>query len=91
MSRPFSPSRTASGVPPDDPGALAAALLRLVDDPALYSQVGARAAQEVAQRWAFAAYVDRLERLYSAIAEHRPFDPPLDIAALDLGVGPFPA
>lgn len=75
-------------VPPGDPAALADALLRLVGSPALYAQLGAQAAQEVAARWSFAAYIDRLERLYTAIAGHRPLDPPLDIAALDLAADP---
>lgn len=75
-------------VPPDDPGALADALLRLANDPALYARLGAQAAQEVAARWSFAAYIERLERLYQAIAAHRPLDPPLDIAALDLDAPP---
>ncbi len=69
-------------VPPGDAQALADAIVRLIHDPVLYAKIGAHAAAEVAARWSFTAYLDRLERAYCAIvAGHQP-GAPVDIAAL---------
>jgi len=51
-------------VPPRDPDALAAALLRLAGDDELRRRLGRRAAEVARARFDFAAYVDRLESLY---------------------------
>jgi glycosyltransferase involved in cell wall biosynthesis len=69
-------------VRPDDPAALAAAIIRYMREPALYERVGAQAAAEVQAQWGFDAYLDRLERVYQAIAQgHRP-DAPIAIDQL---------
>ncbi len=63
-------------IKPDDPTALAAAIVRLIKEPALYERIGQRAAADVEERWTFERYIDRLEALYRAIVEqHRPGQP----------------
>ncbi len=74
-------------VPPDDPQALADAIARLMDDPPLFTRIGAQAAQEVAARWSFDAYIDRLERLYTAIVTGHRRGAPIDLGAVDLATG----
>ncbi len=60
-------------VPPGNAQALADAIVRLMRDPALYAHIGAEAGIEVAARWSFDAYLDRLEAAYAAIsAGHHP-------------------
>jgi glycosyltransferase involved in cell wall biosynthesis len=71
-------------VPPDDPQALADAIARLMGDPALYARIGAQAAHEVAGRWSFDAYIDRLECLYAAIVAGHRKGAPIDLGALHL-------
>lgn len=59
-------------VPPNDPVALAAAIRRLQQDPALYAAIGQQGAADVQQRWRFDQYIDRVEALYQAmISAHR--------------------
>ncbi len=63
-------------VPPDNPQALADAIVRYMREPALYERVGAQAAAEVQRQWSFDAYIDRLERVYQTIVQgHRPGAP----------------
>jgi glycosyltransferase involved in cell wall biosynthesis len=54
-------------VPRHDPAALAVALERLLDDPALAARLGAAARQRVETRFAPDASVDRLVALYAAV------------------------
>ncbi len=59
------PGEEADGglvVPPDDPQALAAALLRLVDDPELSRSLGARGKQRVEERFSMRVVGRRLRR-----------------------------
>jgi glycogen(starch) synthase len=51
-------------VPPNDPDALAGAVLRLARDPALRNTLGQAAMARAHDSWSFSAYVDRLERYY---------------------------
>jgi glycosyltransferase involved in cell wall biosynthesis len=63
-------------VPPGDAAALASAVVRLMNDPALYLRLGQEAAADVRRRWRFDQYVSRLERTYAAIvAGHGPGRP----------------
>ncbi|HEX2437632.1 MAG TPA: glycosyltransferase family 4 protein [Methylomirabilota bacterium] len=54
-------------VPRADPGALAAAIARLLDDPALATRLGAAAQARVRTRFAPDASLDRLLALYAAV------------------------
>jgi phosphatidylinositol alpha-mannosyltransferase len=78
--------------PPRDPAALAAALRRLLGDPALCAQMGARGI-ETARAYGWERIVDRLETIYSTLASRahagatgasrsieRPEDAPLEAA-----------
>jgi glycosyltransferase involved in cell wall biosynthesis len=60
-------------VPPRDPQALAAAVLRLLADPAWARALGRAGRRWVAERFSTHAKVERLESLYRRLtAEHRP-------------------
>ncbi len=59
-------------VPPDNAPALADAIAHLMADPALYERLGDQGAQDVRSRWSFEGYIDRLENVYTRIAQgHR--------------------
>ena len=60
--------RDALVVPKRDSAALAAALTRLIDDPALASRLAA-GARETGQRYDIAAFVRKMERLYVLLHE----------------------
>ena len=78
-------------VPPGDAGALADAVVRFMHDPELYGRVGACAGSEVAARWSFDAYLDRIEGAYEAIvAGHCP-GAPVDISGPAQQAGKEPA
>ncbi len=63
-------------VPPDDARALADAIARLMTEPELHARIGAQGAADVQARWTFPRYIDRLERLYTAIVNgHQPGKP----------------
>ena len=51
-------------VPPNDPGALAGAVLRLARSPELRNTLGQAAMARAHDTWSFSAYIDRLERYY---------------------------
>ena len=60
-------------VPPGDAAALADAIVRLADDPALAARLGAEAAVRARQRWSRDAILDALEpRLRLALPPQRP-------------------
>lgn len=58
-------------VPPGDIGALAGALLRLIDDDALRSRLQAGARRRFLEKFDVRAYADRLGRLHANILDHR--------------------
>ncbi len=52
-------------VPPNDPDALARAVLRLARNPALRNTLAQAAMARAHDTWSFSAYVDRLERYFA--------------------------
>jgi len=56
--------RTGLLVPPRDPGALAAAILRVAADPRLHAALAANGQASARGQHAFPLFMDRLERLY---------------------------
>ena len=66
-------------VPPGDAQALANAIVRLMRDRALYTNIGVVAGIEVAARWSFDAYLNRLEAAYRAIVEGHQTGAPVKI------------
>lgn len=63
-------------VPPGDPGALAGAMLRALDDPAATAARVARGRQRLAERFSVEQFVERTERLYLDLLAAR--DAPAD-------------
>ncbi len=59
--------RTGLLVPANDPDALAAALVRLLNEPEIYQRLGEQARIEVAERFALSAYSSRLIQTYQAV------------------------
>ena len=59
---------TAILVPPGRPGALAEAVVRLLDDRELAARLGSRARSEVPGRFTLSAMIDAVERLYLELA-----------------------
>ena len=59
-------------VPPGDAPAMAAALQRLIGDPALRARLGQQARQDAVQKHSWAHYVARLECLYAAVIAGQP-------------------
>jgi glycosyltransferase involved in cell wall biosynthesis len=60
------PDRTGLLVPPDDAGALATALRRLLTRPELARRLGESARMQVRQRYSFERMVAAFEELYTA-------------------------
>ena len=58
--------------PPGDPDALAAAVLRLLDDPALAARLGAAARAHVLERFGAAAVAARLREVLATALDVRP-------------------
>ena len=56
-------------VPPDDPAALAAAVDRLLDDPALRRQLGKRARDTVRAEFSSRAMAERMARFYAEVLQ----------------------
>ncbi|NJN81636.1 MAG: glycosyltransferase family 4 protein, partial [Caldilineaceae bacterium] len=56
-------------VPPNDPQALADAIVRLMHNPPLYQQIGARGALDVQEHWSFDSFIDRVEAAYLAVVD----------------------
>lgn len=64
--------RTGLLVPPDDPAALAAAIMKLLREPGVANQMAERGAAFVRENLTVGRMVDETERLYRGIAEGRP-------------------
>ncbi|MCC7035508.1 MAG: glycosyltransferase family 4 protein [Acidobacteria bacterium] len=58
-------------VPPGDAPAMGAAIIRLLEDPALRARLGTQARQEAVEQHSWDRYVTRLERLYTAVVTGR--------------------
>lgn len=72
LSEVLSHDRNALVVPRRDAGALAAAMIRMIDDPALRARLAA-GARRTADEYDIAAFVRKMERLYDVLArESRP-------------------
>jgi glycosyltransferase involved in cell wall biosynthesis len=59
---------TALVVPAEDPGALRAALERLIADPALGGRLGEAARKHCAERYSYEVMLDRMEAVYRRVA-----------------------
>jgi glycosyltransferase involved in cell wall biosynthesis len=59
-------------VPPNDPGALAGAIRRLLDDPALRARLGEAGRQRVLHRFTWQVTAKGTAECYSALMEGRP-------------------
>jgi len=55
-------------VPPREPPALAAALLRLMRDPALRARMGAAALQHAQRSFGIDAMIDAMESVFASVA-----------------------
>ena len=60
---------TALVVPPQDAGALRAALQRLIADPALAARLGEAARRHCAERYSYEVMLDRMEAVYRRVAK----------------------
>jgi glycosyltransferase involved in cell wall biosynthesis len=76
---------TGSLVPVRDARALAAAILRLAQDPDLRARFGEAGRRRVEQYFSLEACVDRYERLYRALGESDP--PPVSVILADNAAG----
>jgi len=59
-------------VPPDDPGALAGAIARLLDDPGLRARLGAAGRERVVRRFTWQVTAAGTAECYQAILDRRP-------------------
>ena len=62
---------TALLVPPGDPGRLAEAVIRLLEDPELAAELGGRARAEVPGRFTLSGMIEAVERLYLDLAARK--------------------
>lgn len=69
-------------IPPNDAQALADAVVRLMQEPALYTRLSETAGPEVTQRWTIAKWVDRVESVCQAIVAGHKRGAPIDISKL---------
>lgn len=56
--------------PPNDSGALANAITRLMQDSTLYEQISVQGAAYARTHFDFAAFIDRLEKIYQGVVNH---------------------
>lgn len=61
-------------VPPGDAPALAAEMAKLIDNPALRAQLSWQAREDAVEKYSWAHYVSRLERLYAAVIAGQSFN-----------------
>jgi glycosyltransferase involved in cell wall biosynthesis len=61
-------------VPPGDVTAMSNALIKLIHDPALCSQLGAQARQDAVDKFSWESYLARLERIFEAVIARQPVD-----------------
>jgi glycosyltransferase involved in cell wall biosynthesis len=78
-------------VPPDDPGALAAAIGRLLDDPGLRSRLGAAGRHRVLHRFTWQVTARGTAECYSALLEGDPATARPDPRPAGVPDGPAPA
>jgi glycosyltransferase involved in cell wall biosynthesis len=71
-------------VPPDDPGALAGAIARLLDDPALRARLGAAGRERVVSRFTWQVTAAGTAACYQAVIEGRslPGAPPAPVGSV---------
>jgi glycosyltransferase involved in cell wall biosynthesis len=58
--------------PPGNAAAMAAAMQRLIDEPALRTRLGAQARKDAQQKYSWEQYIARLERLYTTVIAGQP-------------------
>jgi glycosyltransferase involved in cell wall biosynthesis len=61
-------------VEPEDASALASAVITLIHDPSLRSQLGQRAREDVVLKYSWEQYISRLESLYLTVANNSPMN-----------------
>ena len=59
-------------VPPGAASAMAAALTRLIGDPALRSRLGQKAREDTVRKHSWETYFSRLERLFMSVIADQP-------------------
>lgn len=75
-------------VPPGNDAALAAAVLSLLEDPALARRYGEAARRKMEQEFQFEEMVDRIEGIYQRVSpHHRPLSGPVPSSPRDRGYG----
>jgi glycosyltransferase involved in cell wall biosynthesis len=61
-------------VPPEDVSAMATAMQRLINDPGVRTQLSQNAREDAVRKHSWEQYISRLERVFEAVVEGRPFN-----------------